>query len=170
MALTQTGVARAPQPAGLYEVLDLILDKGLVVDVYVRLSLVGIEILTLDARIVIASVDTYLRYAEAVGRLNIAKEDDKAGLPDLTSRLEQGGAQGKTQGALRGVGESLSQAFRGGGEGESGQPQQSQRSSSQSQQSAGQSQQGQSGNQSDSGERGGRRSEGQGDGGQEKSG
>lgn len=86
MALTQTGIARAPQPAGLYEVLDLILDKGLMVDVYVRLSLVGIEILTLDVRIVIASVDTYLRYAEAVG-------------PQHSQRGRQGGAPRHNQSA-----------------------------------------------------------------------
>ncbi len=51
----------------LAEVLDLILDKGIVVDAWVRVSLVGIEILTVEARVVIASVDTYLRYADAIG-------------------------------------------------------------------------------------------------------
>ena len=64
---------RAPNPSGLYDVLDLILDKGLVVDVYVRVSLVGIELLTIDARIVVASVDTYLRFAEAVNRLDLSE-------------------------------------------------------------------------------------------------
>jgi gas vesicle structural protein len=63
--------AGGPSPSGLADVLDLILDKGLVIDAYVRLSLVGIEILTVDARIVVASVDTYLRFAEAVGRLDL---------------------------------------------------------------------------------------------------
>ena len=67
------GYARAtPRPSGLAEVIDIILDKGLVIDAYVRVSLIGIEILTIDARIVIASVDTYLRFAEAVGRLDLA--------------------------------------------------------------------------------------------------
>lgn len=61
-----------PSPSGLADVLDLILDKGLVVDLYVRVSLVGIELLTIDARIVVASVDTYLRFAEAVERLDVA--------------------------------------------------------------------------------------------------
>jgi gas vesicle structural protein len=78
--------AGGPAPSGLADVLDLILDKGLVIDVYVRVSLVGIELLTIDARIVVASVDTYLRFAEAVGRLQI-DDDDKQGLPQL---LESG--------------------------------------------------------------------------------
>src|SRR4051794_24333878 len=72
MSVTSTrGVNRAPNPSGLYDVLDLILDKGLVIDIYVRVSLVGIELLTIDARIVVASVDTYLRFAEAVNRLDL---------------------------------------------------------------------------------------------------
>ncbi len=51
----------------LYEVVDLILDKGIVIDAWVRVSLVGIEILSVEARVVIASVDTYLKYADAIG-------------------------------------------------------------------------------------------------------
>jgi len=51
----------------LADVVNLILDKGIVIDAWVRLSLVGIEIVTIEARVVIASVDTYLRYAEAIG-------------------------------------------------------------------------------------------------------
>ena len=74
---------RAPSPSGLAEVLDVILDKGLVIDAYVRVSLVGIEVLTIDARIVIASVDTYLRFAEAVQRLDLT-ETAVSGLPELT--------------------------------------------------------------------------------------
>ena len=62
------GDMERPRPSGLADVIDIILDKGLVIDAYVRVSLIGIEILTIDARIVIASVDTYLRFAEAVGR------------------------------------------------------------------------------------------------------
>jgi gas vesicle structural protein len=60
-----------PAPSSLADVIDVILDKGLVIDVYVRVSLVGIELLTIDARIVIASIDTYLRFAEAVNRLDL---------------------------------------------------------------------------------------------------
>jgi gas vesicle structural protein len=72
-----TSVVRNPQPSGLYDVLSLILDKGLVIDAYVRVSLVGIELLTIDARVVIASVDTYLRFAEAVDRLNIRDQSNE---------------------------------------------------------------------------------------------
>ncbi len=73
---------RAPSPSGLADVLDVILDKGLVLDAYVRVSVIGIEVLTIDARIVIASVDTYLRFAEAVNRLDL-RETELAGLPEL---------------------------------------------------------------------------------------
>ena len=62
-----------PAPSSLADVINTILDKGLVIDVYIRVSLVGIEILTVDARIVIASVDTYLRFAEAVNRLDLTE-------------------------------------------------------------------------------------------------
>jgi hypothetical protein len=93
--------------SGLYEVLDLILDKGLVIDVFVRVSLVGIEILTIDARIVIASVDTYLRFAEAVNRLDLAQSGDQKGLPQLMEDMTEGGAKSKTQGALEGAKETL---------------------------------------------------------------
>src|SRR5436190_1502375 len=74
-------VARSSS-SGLYDVLELILDKGLVIDVFVRVSLVGIELLTIDARIVIASVDTYLRFAEAVNRLDLMGTETQA-LPEL---------------------------------------------------------------------------------------
>src|SRR4051812_5691626 len=90
MAMAQQprgGYLERPRPSGLADVIDIILDKGLVIDAYVRVSLVGIEILTIDARIVIASVDTYLRFAEAVGRLNIAETGDAKGLPELGEQL-----------------------------------------------------------------------------------
>jgi hypothetical protein len=73
---------RAPSPSGLADVLDLILDKGLVIDAYVRVSVIGIELLTIDARIVIASIDTYLRFAEAVNRLDLT-QTEAAGLKEL---------------------------------------------------------------------------------------
>ena len=101
------GYLERPRPSGLADVIEVILDKGLVIDAYVRVSLIGIEILTIDARIVIASVDTYLRFAEAVGRLNIAQEDDSQGLPELMESITSGGAKSKTQGALEGVKEKL---------------------------------------------------------------
>jgi hypothetical protein len=99
-------------PAGnsLADVVDLILDKGLVIDLYVRVSLIGIEILTIDARIVVASVDTYLRFAEAVGRLDI-EDDDKEGLPELMQDMTSGGAKSKTSGALEGVKEQFEKTF-----------------------------------------------------------
>src|SRR5436309_13716689 len=75
-------IRRAPNSAGLYEALDLILDKGIVIDAFVRVSLVGIEILTVDLRVVIASVDTYLRYAEGVERLGWYNRDQSKRLPD----------------------------------------------------------------------------------------
>jgi gas vesicle structural protein len=77
-----TYLQRAPSPSGLAEVLDVILDKGLVIDAFVRVSVIGIELVTIDARIVIASVDTYLRFAEAVNRLDLS-ETELDGLPDL---------------------------------------------------------------------------------------
>jgi hypothetical protein len=88
--------------SGLYDVLDLILDKGLVIDVFLRVSLVGIELLTVDARIVIASVDTYLRFAEAVNRLDLGNSQGE-GLPDLMDDITEGGASSKTKGVLEGA-------------------------------------------------------------------
>lgn len=89
---------RAPSPSGLADVLDVILDKGLVIDAFVRVSVIGIEVLTIDARIVIASVDTYLRFAEAVNRLDL-RETELAGLPELQEK----GAEKMTEGAIEGV-------------------------------------------------------------------
>jgi len=60
-------VERHPGGTSLIDVLDRILDKGIVIDAWVRISLVGIDLITVEARIVVASIDTYLRYAEAVG-------------------------------------------------------------------------------------------------------
>ena len=105
------GIARAPNPSGLADVIDLILDKGLVIDVYVRVALVGIELLTIDARIVVASVDTYLRFAEAVNRLDLEEKGDAKALPDLFGDAEEGGAKRKTKGALEGAKNSLSDIF-----------------------------------------------------------
>jgi gas vesicle structural protein len=99
-----------PSPTGLADVIDTILDKGLVIDAYVRVSLVGIELLTIDARIVIASVDTYLRFAEAVNRLDISQE--KEGLPDLIGDMEEGGAKHKTKGATKGALEAAGEKLR----------------------------------------------------------
>ena len=102
------GYLERPRPSGLADVIDVILDKGLVVDAYVRVSLIGIEILTIDARIVIASVDTYLRFAEAVNRLDLVQADDSQGLPDLMESITSGGAQSKSKGAIEGIKQALS--------------------------------------------------------------
>src|ERR687898_12083 len=69
--------------SGLADVLVVILDKGLVVDAWVRLSIIGIEILTIEVRAVIASVDTYLRYAEAIGLTTLAAAPRSAEPPPL---------------------------------------------------------------------------------------
>lgn len=60
-------VERASGGSSLIDVLDRVLDKGIVIDAWVRISLVGIDLITIEARVVVASIDTYLRYAEAVG-------------------------------------------------------------------------------------------------------
>jgi gas vesicle structural protein len=101
-----------PSPSSLADVIDTILDKGLVIDIYVRVSLVGIELLTVDARIVIASVDTYLRFAEAVSRLDIAEADRKPGLVDLPGELTQQVARGKTEGVLDAITEKVTEKVR----------------------------------------------------------
>ena len=62
-------VERAPGGASLIDVLDRVLDKGIVIDAWVRVSLVGIDLITVEARIVVASIETYLKYSEAVGQM-----------------------------------------------------------------------------------------------------
>jgi|SRR3954469_2311816 hypothetical protein len=101
-----SGYVARSSSSGLYDVLELILDKGLVIDVFVRVSLIGIEILTVDARIVIASVDTYLRFAEAVNRLDLMSTETQ-GLPELMEGITEGGASSKTKGMLTGAKEAL---------------------------------------------------------------
>ncbi len=96
MAITTNGTSsnylqRAPSPSGLADVLDVILDKGLVLDAYVRVSVIGIEALTIDARIVIASIDTYLRFAERVNRLDLT-QTELAGLEELRDGKEGHGS------------------------------------------------------------------------------
>ena len=103
--MTMASANRAPRPSGLADVLDVVLDKGIVIDAYVRVSLVGIELLTIDARIVIASVDTYLRFAEAVNRLDLQPSQEAVGLPGLINQMQESGAKSKTKGALAGAGD-----------------------------------------------------------------
>ena len=97
-----TYLQRAPSPIGLADVLDVILDKGLVLDAYVRVSVIGIEVITIDARIVIASVDTYSRFAEAVNRLDLT-QTEAAGLKEL----REGGKKEEAKGVVEGVKEKV---------------------------------------------------------------
>ena len=113
MAIATRGTAsnylqRAPSPSGLADVIDLILDKGLVIDAYVRIAVIGIELITIDARIVIASIDTYLRFAEAVNRLDLT-QTEAAGLKEL----RKGGEEAKEKG--EGMVEGAKRAFSGDG-------------------------------------------------------
>ena len=80
--MAQQGMGRGG-PSGLADVLEVLLDKGLVIDAFVRVSLVGIELLTIDVRVVVASVDTYLRFAEAVNRLDLLQVNNSQNLGDL---------------------------------------------------------------------------------------
>jgi len=104
-----------PNPSSLADVISIILDKGMVIDAYVRVSLIGIELVTIDARIVIASVDTYLRFAEATNRLDLYQHGGE-GLTDLIGNGEEKGAEGKTSGAIEGVKKAVT--GRGGSDGE----------------------------------------------------
>jgi hypothetical protein len=106
-------VQRGGSGSGLADVVDLILEKGLVIDLYARVSLVGIEILTVDVRIVVASVDTYLRFAEAVNRLDIAHDGTSQGLPEFVGGMQESGAKKKTRGALEGAQDRLRETFGG---------------------------------------------------------
>ncbi|GGT85866.1 MULTISPECIES: gas vesicle structural protein GvpA [Streptomyces] len=93
----------------LYDVLELILDRGLVIDAFVRVSLVGIEILKIDVRVVVASVDTYLRFAEACNRLDLESgRKAPTQLTDIVGDMTESGAKGKSKGALSGAVEAIS--------------------------------------------------------------
>ncbi|MFE1364631.1 gas vesicle protein GvpJ [Streptomyces anulatus] len=111
------GAAPCPPRAGtLYDVLELILDRGMVIDVFVRVSLVGIEILKIDARIVVASVDTYLRFAEACNRLDLERDSGTTTVPELL-----GGSAARSMGkrkvrkAAESVGDTVRKAVGAGG-------------------------------------------------------
>lgn len=110
----QGGYLDRPSPSSLADVVEMILDKGLVIDAYVRVSVVGIEILTIDARIVIASVDTYLRFAEATNRLDLYEHGGKD-LGEMTQSMASGAAKGKTSGALEGAKDKVTEMIKGGG-------------------------------------------------------
>src|SRR4051794_4279174 len=112
MAIATQGTAgnylqRGPSPSGLADVLNILLDKGLVVDLYLRVSLVGIELLTVDARIVVASVDTYLRFAEAVNRMDLTQVSNSQTLPEFFEDLNESTAKDRTKGVLQGAKDKL---------------------------------------------------------------
>ena len=67
-------VERSPGGSSLIDVLDRVLDKGIIIDAWVRVSLVGIDLITVEARVVVASIDTYLRYADALGLTPAARQ------------------------------------------------------------------------------------------------
>jgi hypothetical protein len=109
---TTGAISRAPRPSSLADVLDLVLDKGLVLDAYVRVSALGIELLTIDARVVVASVDTYLRFARAVNRLDLSQTETH-GIEGLGESLERDGARGKVRGAVEGAEEAVTAGHAG---------------------------------------------------------
>ncbi|MEU2020744.1 gas vesicle structural protein GvpA [Streptomyces sp. NPDC016469] len=117
MSLVQQSNASSGGSGGsgnLYDVLELILDRGLVIDAFVRVSLVGIEILKIDVRVVVASVDTYLRFAEACNRLDLESgRKAPSQLTDLVGDMTESGAKGKSKGALSGAVEAFSESLQG---------------------------------------------------------
>ncbi|MFF8505547.1 gas vesicle protein GvpJ [Streptomyces anulatus] len=111
------GTAPCPPRAGtLYDVLELILDRGMVIDVFVRVSLVGIEILKVDARIVVASVDTYLRFAEACNRLDLERDSGSTTVPELLGgSAARSIGKRKVRKAAESVGDTVRKAVGAGG-------------------------------------------------------
>jgi gas vesicle structural protein len=108
------GYLTRPAPSGLADVLEIILAKGIVIDAYARVSLVGIELLTIDARIVIASVDTYLRFAEATNRLDIWEQGGRSlpealseGAEKMTATVAAGVVEKKVSGPIHAVENSV---------------------------------------------------------------
>lgn len=131
MSATMTPVARRPASGTLAEVVDIILDKGMVIDAYVRVSLVGIELLTIDARIVIASVDTYLHFAEATNRLDLRAKSSEydmnitelfgGGNGDMTESKSESMTEGAIEGSADKASDGMDRVkdfFTGNGEGE----------------------------------------------------
>src|SRR5829696_2256284 len=85
-----SGYLARPAPSGLADVIDTVLDKGVVIDAYARVSLLGIELVTIDARIAVASVDTYLRFAEATNRLDLYDKNGTSPVDLLSESLRAG--------------------------------------------------------------------------------
>src|SRR5690348_11923432 len=102
---SEGGYISRTSPSGLADVVDVILDKGLVIDAFARVALAGIEVLTVDSRVVIASVDTYLRFAEAASRLDLGSSADAVSPPELAgeigAQVVEDVAKSKTKGAIQ---------------------------------------------------------------------
>jgi hypothetical protein len=103
-------VEREGGASSLADVVNTILDKGLVIDIFARVSLVGIELLRVDARIVVASVDTYLRFAEAANRLGMGTSEP-TGLPGLVDNIQESGSKSKAKGMLNAAQDKLDEIF-----------------------------------------------------------
>ena len=108
------GYLGRPAPSGLADVIEIILDKGVILDAYVRVSLVGIEVLTLDARIVVSSVDTYLRFAEATNRLDLWDKGGRSlvdlateGAGEVAENVASGVVEQRVNRGLDAVGDKL---------------------------------------------------------------
>ena len=86
---TTMAVERTPSGSSLIDVLDRVLDKGIVIDAWVRVSLVGIDLVTVEARIVVASIDTYLKYSEAVGITSPVSRPREIGAGDEFERVQR---------------------------------------------------------------------------------
>jgi hypothetical protein len=82
-------VERAPGGSSLIDVLDRVLDKGIVIDAYVRISLVGIDLVTVEARVVVASIDTYLKYSDAIGITTSAARPRELAAPPIQADLDR---------------------------------------------------------------------------------
>jgi len=82
-------VERTPGGSSLIDVLDRVLDKGIVIDAYVRVSLVGIDLVTVEARVVVASIETYLKYSEAVGIMSPVARPREIAAPPVASDMER---------------------------------------------------------------------------------
>ena len=97
-------VERTPSGSSLIDVLDRVLDKGIVIDAWVRVSLVGIDLVTVEARVVVASIDTYLKYSEAVGITGPVSRPREigGGVTDELERVQRENAELRRQLELRG--------------------------------------------------------------------
>lgn len=111
MTVITDEVVCAPRAGTLYDVLDLILDRGMVIDVFLRVSLVGIEILKVDARIVVASVDTYLRFAEICNRLDLDHDSTSRTVPELFGGASGAVGRAGTRKAAHSVGAKVKEAL-----------------------------------------------------------